>query len=245
MGSYVGGSNWYMEQQLLPSRWAVKSLGDGLMIEFTSPQDCMNRISAHLFADHANQRGTGAAAACAQVPTLHRLSPITTIFTARCQPGGAAHHAVRPGELVTSAELRDELTEDWTPTLKTGRLSPQACACARSRLPRGPRSAAPAVRSLSEVAVELRPTVAVIRLKRAAMARAFRIGELIAEASLHNRPARRTARDLPPVHHSISRARKRMTIQDRLDALRAVRQLRGEWQQDLITAELATPATTR
>lgn len=48
----------HVEQQLLPLHGGrlVKSLGDGLMIEFTSPQDCMKTaFAAHLFTDQANQ----------------------------------------------------------------------------------------------------------------------------------------------------------------------------------------------
>ena len=239
----------HVEQQLLPLHGGrlVKSLGDGLMIEFTNPQDCMKTaFAAHLFADQANQ-----GVAPEQQLHLRAGAHIASFVTDHNDIYGKdVNLAVRlttlsgPGELVTSAELRDELTEGLDADIE------DLGDCHLKHVPEpvrayrvGPAGAAPVVRSLSEVAVELRPTVAVIPFEaRSNEPEHFAIGELIAEGIIAQLARTSDLRVISRLSTTAFRGRESaMTeIQDRLDASYV---LCGSYvvsgSRILITAELA------
>ncbi|HOZ63803.1 MAG TPA: adenylate/guanylate cyclase domain-containing protein [Burkholderiaceae bacterium] len=239
----------HVEQQLLPKHGGrlVKSLGDGLMIEFTNPQGCVKTaFAAHLFSDQANQ-----GVAHEQQLHLRAGAHIASFVTDHNDIYGKdVNLAVRlttlagPGELVTSAELRDELTEGLDGDIE------DLGDCHLKHVPEpvrayrvGPAGAAPVVRSLSEVAVELRPTVAVIPFEaRSNEPEHFAIGELIAEGIIAQLARTSDLRVISRLSTTAFRGRdSAMTeIQDRLDASYV---LCGSYvvsgSKILITAELA------
>ena len=239
----------HVEQQLLPLHGGrlVKSLGDGLMIEFANPHGCVKAaFAAHQFSDQANQ-------GIAPAEQLHlRAGAHIASFVSDHNDiyGKDVNLAVRlttlagPGELVTSAELRDELTEGLDGDIE------DLGDCHLKHVPEpvrayrvGPAGAAPVVRSLSEVAVELRPTIAVIPFEaRSNEPEHFAIGELIAEGIIAQLARTSDLRVISRLSTTAFRGRESaMTeIQDRLDASYV---LCGSYvvsgSKILITAELA------
>ena len=174
-------------EALLPAHGGriVKSLGDGLMVEFGDAAG-FSRAALDIQSLNAavgGPRRTAAAAAFAHgsAPGAVCRRPARHLRN-RCQPYRADHDARRPGEIVISSELRDQLTDGLDAELEDlGDCHLKHVAEPVRAYRVGQAGPAPVLAS-PETYAALRSTVAVIPFEaRSNEPEYFAIGELIAD----------------------------------------------------------------
>ncbi len=167
----------------------VKSLGDGLMVEFNHPPAAVHAA----FALHGLLRSMNALLPSALQLHLRAGINCSVVYTDRHDIYGAGVNlAARiatlagPGETVISAAMRDSLTDRLDATLD------DLGECFLKHIDKplrvyrvGPAGAAPVLPSSSDYAGQLQPTLVVIPFASRSLApEHFAIGELIADVAI-------------------------------------------------------------
>lgn len=164
----------------------VKSLGDGLMVEFENPRDAANAahtLHAIMQKGNAGQNPERQMHLRAGINATHVYTDDNDIYGAGVNLAARIATLAGPGETVVTAQVRDGLTDGLDASIEDlGECYLKHIAEPVRAYRVGAAGAAPVVVAQREYATPLQPTIAVIPfVARSNAPEHFAIGELIAD----------------------------------------------------------------